>query len=524
MSAVGDGIKTQELNNVIKFLGKRGKESQRWRQHEGNFWNIMFNPSLEIWSNISGTCIIFRPYGSAAEDLKSEEASDVGDLDIMIFPDSDNLVLYDELIEYLPENPLHVRIKGVDHPLLRPCCVKDTGYLSTSALKDAHKLIYGDLGNTLPVAFQIISRERPSFTLPLNCHLENSSSSSPALKANFTLPAEDLNSVTCQTFMIECQENSAFRLQEKIIYEQVSKETKNVGAKTEEEQNRTSSENHQSESNGKGRLLPQEVELTPKDFIQSLEGAEESTERQLEKVRHEKAVEQLFKQLFTKENKEKKDLFQEQILKGNKKNPVPFGQNQVVAGIDFVPALKSRGWPKVAQEWVRRQRKWPSPEIVDSIIQDGFHLVVKSPKDDGNPDFDFRISFSHAEYLLSQRMNDIQRECYRCFKKYHRAYLSSPKGLVTFHLKNILLKTIEETGTDMWTENNRAGCLMKLFENLLEALIKRHLSHFFVRSYNLFSIDYIEDPAILESLAGTVKRIVENTLEFGSKLIQNERY
>ena len=235
-------------------------------------------------------------------------------------------------------------------------------------------------------------------------------------------------------------------------------------------------------------------------------------------------MEHLFEQLFRKEKKEKEDLFQEQTLKENEINTVPCWQNQVVAGIDFVPALKSRGWPKVAQEWATRQRKWPSPEMVDNIIQEGFHLVVKSPKNGGNPDFDFRISFSHAEYLLSLQMNDIQRECYRCFKKYHRAYLSGPKGLVTFHLKNILLKTIEETGTDMWTESNRAECLMKLFDSLREALTKRHLSHFFVRSYNLFSIDDIEDPEILESLAGTVKRIVENTLEFGSKLIQNERY
>ena len=520
MSAVKVDEKTQGLNNVIKFLGKRGKESQRWKQHEGNFWNIMFNPSLEIWNEKSGTCVIFRPYGSAAEDLKSEETGDVGDLEIMIFPFSDNLVLYDEMIEYLPENSLHVRIKAADHPLLRLCCVKDTGYLSTAALKNADKLIYGDLSNALPVAFQIISRETPSFTLPINCHLVNSISS-PALKANFDLPAEGLNSIARQKFMIEWQQNSPFQVQENILHKHVSKEPKNGGARKEEEPNRGSSEN-QTES--KGQLVPQKMELTPEDSAQSLEGAEENIEKRLENVRHEKAVEHLLKQLFRKENKEEEDLLQEQTLKENEIDTVPFWQNQVVAGIDFVPALKSQGWPKMAQEWATRQRKWPSCDIVDNIIQEGIHLVVKSPKNGGNPDFDFRISFSHAEYLLSLQMNDIQRECYRCFKKYHRTYLSGPKGLVTFHLKNILLKTIEETGTDIWTESNRSECLMKLFGSLREALTKRHLSHFFVRSYNLFSIDYIEDPEILESLAATVKRIMENTLEFGSKLIQNGRY
>jgi len=39
-------------------------------------------------------------------------------------------------------------------------------------------------------------------------------------------------------------------------------------------------------------------------------------------------------------------------------------------GVDLVPALRSHGWPKVAREWIKRDRKWPSPEIVDKVIQE----------------------------------------------------------------------------------------------------------------------------------------------------------
>ena len=84
---------------------------------------------------------------------------------------------------------------------------------------------------------------------------------------------------------------------------------------------------------------------------------------------------------------------------------------RVQSGIDFIPALRSREWPRIAREWIERERKWPSDDIVKGVIQEGYHLVVKSPKINGNPDYDFRISFSHAEYLLSQEMNDIQRDC-----------------------------------------------------------------------------------------------------------------
>ena len=50
----------------------------------------------------------------------------------MIFPTSDNLLIHDKLIEYLPKNPLYVRIKGVDHPVLHSCFVEDTEYVATS--------------------------------------------------------------------------------------------------------------------------------------------------------------------------------------------------------------------------------------------------------------------------------------------------------------------------------------------------------------------------------------------------------
>ena len=188
--------------------------------------------------------------------------------------------------------------------------------------------------------------------------------------------------------------------------------------------------------------------------------------------------------------------------------------------IEFIPAFRCLTWPMVAQEWRKRQRKWPSPNVVDQVIREGFHLVVKAPKSGGNQECDFRISFSHAEFLLSQETNEIQRECYRCLKTYHRVYLSTEaKGLISFHLKNIFLRTIEETGGEMWIESRRAECMWKLFANLLKALRERHLPHYFVQSYNLFGIDYIEDPAILESLTRRVEQIMENPVKFTEELI-----
>lgn len=182
--------------------------------------------------------------------------------------------------------------------------------------------------------------------------------------------------------------------------------------------------------------------------------------------------------------------------------------------VDIVPAVQGRGWPKVARNWISRERKWPSPEKIQRIIQEGFHLVVKPLKRSGCPETDFRLSFSHAEYLLSQELNDMQRQCYRALKKYYSLCLrTEPKCLVTYHLKTIFLQTCEKTGAEMWTEENRTACMMELLKNLHNALTEKYLGHFFIKDYNLFDAENIGNPLILELLAEKVKQFMENPLE-----------
>lgn len=487
--------KSQELNLIIKALGKRGKESEQWKKADQNFWKTGLQLFSEILSNASSAgSIMLRPYGSAVEDLKSEEADDVGDVDIMMFPNSHNLLIYDELIEYSPHNPLYVRIKGLHHPLLKFCCEEDTDYVSTTAVKDSHELIYGDVGKSIATKlFQLLSLEEPSCPPLFTCNYEDSNDS-PAVKFHVLLPPDtDIHSPSRQLSIEESLVNSSpFSAKTMDVQES---ETCNDD-RNAEQQNEDITMN-ESSSKGEEQPLGRETDETQNPSYNNKDEYARKTNRITGRVGF---------------------LFEHMFPNGSEK--VELRKNYLEAGIDFVPALRSPGWPKVAQEWIRRERKWPSSKIVGNVIKDGFHLVVKSPKVGRNPNCDFRISFSHAEYLLSQEMNDVQRECYRCLKKYHRAYLSKhQKGLVTFHLKTILLQTIEDTGSDVWTESNQAGCLMKLLSNLLKALKQKHLPHFFVKSYNMFSIDYIENPEVLESLASKVEQIMQNPLQFAQELI-----
>ena len=432
------GINAEELNFIFQVLGEGGQEPQTLMEKFA-FFNLFNKFSQHIYGPSDENCPRFQIYGSFAEHLQCEKVGAVGDVDIMIFPSSDSLMIHHELIEYLPEHPLHVRIKGVDHPVLKSCLVDDTEYVSTAALRSFHPVIFSE--SVSSKSLQEISEFFS--TSPFDWYVKN----------QVTSPAATVNLFHRPTFRI-------------------SKFMKHVF----------------------GSLKP------TADSTKENTPSEDQIGSQMEPAKRNTSIET-----------EVTDAEKEQL------------KVKVQVKVDFVPAFRSREWPMVAQEWIKRERKWPSLDVVEKVIYEGFHLVVKPAKNGGNPDFDFRISFSHAEYLLSQEMNKVQRECYLCLKKYHAAFLASnPKGLVTFHLKNIFLQTIEETGAEMWTERNRTECMMKLFGNLLNALRQKKFPHFFVRSYNLFCIDYIESSEILESLAEKVEQIIANPMQFAKKLIPAE--
>ena len=128
MAATGRDVQSQELNALFQFLGELDEDDKLWKE-QSHFVSeiiLLFKP---LWLPME-----FRVYGSEAEDLKCYFSNDTGDIDIIIFQDSDDCIIYEEMLEYSPENLMHVRIKGADHPLFKSCLVEDTQYLETSAL------------------------------------------------------------------------------------------------------------------------------------------------------------------------------------------------------------------------------------------------------------------------------------------------------------------------------------------------------------------------------------------------------
>ena len=622
MAWAGYDEKTQELSLQFKSLGEQN-DAENEREHGQMIFFYVLKQYLKDQEKDTENDTLLRTYGSAAEDLKCIEPDDVGDVDIVIYPDSNNLTIHEELIEYLPENPMHVRIIGADHPVLKSCLVEDTEYVATSVLKTFHPAIYGrsvsnvlniiifatawplmvmmtpELSSLLESTYQLKNKEASpaltfSFSWPLNrqpnnsfhvyreglkrmahgfCKLTGTEEDAKVIN-DFTQLSNELcmyldskrpitiseilpgflklyQSYKAKTHQARFRSISKsqphdYKTQRKkdVKGEQQSREKNanlfqgiflscdgkkaqsNTGEFNSDMRNR-STENpdaldDRSETKNSGDLIESRI-LSQKEQVFVMQKEESpSYDSQRKKAPGKRILNPFFDPVIAGSITEARE---HSITEAA--NATDFGHEKssdhAEGGVDIVPAFKAPGWPIVAQEWIRRERKWPSQEVIDQILQEGFHLVVKAPKHGGNLECDFRISFANAEFLLSRELNEVQRQCYRCLKKFHRAYLSTkPKSLVSFHLKNLFLKTVEETGAEMWTQSKRVECMMKLFRNLLEALRNRDLRHFFVRSYNLFSIDYIADPNILEPLVGICEKIIENPMQFVRKLTQRQ--
>ena len=528
--AAREDLGSEELNYIFKSLAEKGEDGRLYEK--GNkFLTCLLRQYLTSKQEKTENSVVIKAYGSAAEELTCYEPCDVGDVDIMIFPNSPKLRIPEEQLEYSLENPLHVKIRGDHHSALQPCLVERTQYVATSAIKNFHPAIFGYISprlvNFATRAIQALSSLQTLSPI-VTAHLRNKTTS-PALTLNMSqslgtishlskqwdnhlMISKETQSLTDELFENILQKCRSFDLDFlQMLLADLSREyfSRDEEIRTELQDTQSESQNkaehgdqHSLTSKKKGKddesgsnqhtcsdvtslsndgsnvtvttqrcdgvsrqstmpgdsteicsLLTEEPiskQVTEQEGTEEQSGEKngrdsseskcQSQSKQQKKGTHptskdlpshpdaKREMKKIKLEIRTMYNRLVEHLFgaRTQMEKTNfKSTKKPQLHERVKRGMDIVPAFRTCGWPEVAREWISRGRKWPSPDLVDKIIQEGCHLVVKPPKNNGNPDCDFRISFSHAEYLLSQEMNHIQRECYRCLKRYHRAHLST---------------------------------------------------------------------------------------------------
>ena len=117
--------------------------------------------------------------------------------------------------------------------------------------------------------------------------------------------------------------------------------------------------------------------------------------------------------------------------------------------MDMVNVFECEGWPTVAKHWPKRKRNWPTKQIIDHVINGGYHLVPKaSPR--GNPYVEWRVSFSVAENYIMGKISNIQFTVFSICKELLKKCFDVGEIVSTYHLKTVFLWSLEQKPLKIW--------------------------------------------------------------------------
>ncbi|XP_052071449.1 uncharacterized protein LOC127709826 [Mytilus californianus] len=156
---------------------------------------------------------------------------------------------------------------------------------------------------------------------------------------------------------------------------------------------------------------------------------------------------------------------------------------------DMAFCLRSKSWISQAQNWVLRNRLWPSCELVSLIVSYGVLFVPIGSKDSLNEDLEWRISFSVAEKHLIYSFTHIQLLSYALLKILLKEVIENNiflKGLLcSYFIKTFVFWVFEEE--DLSSKPNDLLSYFNLLIGRLRYFVKiNFLPHYFIPENNLF--------------------------------------
>ena len=162
---------------------------------------------------------------------------------------------------------------------------------------------------------------------------------------------------------------------------------------------------------------------------------------------------------------------------------------------DVVNSIHCSFWPRVAAEWVGRTRlhNWPKTDVLNKIIDFGFHLVPVGYTHSPKSMMEWRISFSIAERLLVWSFNHIQIQMYAILKIILKEFIkpncrNENYVLCSYFIKTFLFWKFEETSPHFWKIEKMRDNLLYLLLEFRTILQIGILKHYFIPNFNLLGV------------------------------------
>lgn len=156
--------------------------------------------------------------------------------------------------------------------------------------------------------------------------------------------------------------------------------------------------------------------------------------------------------------------------------------------VEYVLALRHPSWPEPAAEWETRGRNfgWPGKRIEKKIQSCGCHVMPGAHPKSQDPEVEWEYTFYEAERILDKEaISSVQRQCFIVFCLLCMECLE--KKTISFRqLKSILYFACETTDPQVWRAN-KAVCVNKLMDSLLDCIRNVNLPDYFIPKNNTIS-------------------------------------
>ena len=149
--------------------------------------------------------------------------------------------------------------------------------------------------------------------------------------------------------------------------------------------------------------------------------------------------------------------------------------------------------PAMASYKERPRKHWPSPALLDALMQQPMILVMVGPKDAQDSYLMFRVSWSALELILIYSLGLWLKQGYVCFKYTVKSVLRAlrPKDSAiegrsqvgSYHLKTVFLRHLEEHPPQQ--EGSPFQLMLDLCQDLQHYLLMGRLPHYFLPGCDL---------------------------------------
>ena len=159
-----------------------------------------------------------------------------------------------------------------------------------------------------------------------------------------------------------------------------------------------------------------------------------------------------------------------------------------VAGMDFVSAVKCNEIPDIAQEFFERLRgKWPPQNVLEEIRSSGCYFVPKGLTGSDAFEYEWCISFAHAEKMLVQAMDSTAFGVLGMLKLLRHEFFRPKLGdrLTSYMLKTSYLWTLEEINYGGELDRNISSLIGECLRRVLLWVGNGDFPHYFVREMNI---------------------------------------